>query len=64
MAYIRKTRDLWDIQSNNGYGWESVNCEETRTDARRSLREYRENEPQHSHRLKKYREPITPKDEQ
>lgn len=43
MAYKRKTRDRWDIETNYGYGWEAENSEYTREDARRSLREYREN---------------------
>ena len=43
MAYQRKTRDRWDIESNYGYGWEVENSEYTRVDAKRSLREYREN---------------------
>lgn len=34
-----------------GYGWEDVNEEETWKEARRSVREYRENMPQYSHRL-------------
>ena len=43
MAYQRKTRDRWDIETNYGYGWEVENSEYTREDARRSLREYSEN---------------------
>ena len=43
MAYQRKTRDRWDIETNYGYGWEVENSEYNRVDARRSLREYREN---------------------
>lgn len=43
MAYQRKTRDRWDIETNYGYGWEVENSEYTREDAKRSLREYREN---------------------
>ena len=43
MAYQRKTRDRWYIETNYGYGWETENSEYTRADARRSLREYREN---------------------
>lgn len=43
MAYQRKTRDRWDIETNYGYGWEVENSEYTRTNARRSLLEYREN---------------------
>lgn len=43
MAYQRKTRDRWDIETNYGYGWEVENSEYTREDAKRSFREYREN---------------------
>lgn len=43
MAYQRKTVDRWDIETNYGYGWDTENSEYNRTDARRSLREYREN---------------------
>ena len=43
MAYQRKTRDRWDIETNYGYGWEVENSEYTRADAKRSLLEYREN---------------------
>ena len=41
--YKRKTRDRWDIETNYGYGWEVENSEYTRADAKRSLREYKEN---------------------
>lgn len=44
MAYIRKTRDEWEIQGNYGHGWECVNTEDTRQDAKRSVSEYRANE--------------------
>lgn len=43
MAYKRKTRDRWDIETNYGYGWEVENSEYTRGDAKHSLQEYREN---------------------
>jgi len=43
MAYIRKTQDVWEIQTNYGYGWEVENTETTLKDARRSYREYCEN---------------------
>ena len=43
MAYKRKTVDRWDILGNCGYGWEVENSEYTREDAKRSLKEYREN---------------------
>ena len=42
--YKRKTTDEYDIMADYGQGWELVNCETTRKDARRSVKEYRENE--------------------
>ncbi len=57
MAYQRKTRDRWDIMTNYGYGWECENSEYTRADARRSLKEYREN-CGGTVRLEKHREPV------
>lgn len=30
MAYVRKTVDRWDIETNYGYGWEVEDCEYTR----------------------------------
>lgn len=60
MSYQRKTKDRWDIMTNWGYGWECENSEYTREDARRSLREYRENYRGMAEvRLEKHREPIT-----
>lgn len=40
MAYQRKTRDRWDIETNYGYGWE---CEDSCYDiasARHDFKEY------------------------
>lgn len=56
----RKTRDVWVVQGNYGYGdgWEDVTAEETYREARQRLKEYRENEPQYPHRLKLTREKI------
>lgn len=46
--------------TNWGYGWECENSEYTREDAKRSLREYRENYAgRASVRMEKHREPIT-----
>ena len=57
MAYKRKTIDRWDIITNYGYGWECENSEYTLSDAKRSVREYREN-VQADVRLEKHRERI------
>ena len=57
--YVRKTIDRWDIMTNYGYGWECECSEYTAADARRALREYRENScGRFSVRLEKHREPI------
>jgi hypothetical protein len=49
---------IWVVQGYYGrlYGWEDVTAEETRKEALVRLREYRENEPQYRHRLKRQRE--------
>ena len=57
MAYVRKTRDVFYIMTNYGYGWECENVELTLKDARRSLKEYRDN-TQAAVRLEKHREYI------
>lgn len=60
MSYQRKTKDRWDIMTNWGYGWESENSEYNREDAKRSLKEYRENLAGRADvRMEKPREPIT-----
>ena len=43
MAYKRKTRDRWDIETNFGTGWEYECSEYTRREARVQLRQYQEN---------------------
>lgn len=58
MAYTRKTRDEYDIQQNYGYGWESVDCHDTRKEAKAALKVYRENQPNISARIKKIRVKI------
>lgn len=46
--------------TNCGYGWECENSEYTRADAKRSLKEYRENLAGRADvRMEKHREPIT-----
>jgi len=43
MAYVRKTVDRWDIETNYGYGWETECSEYTWAEAKQTLQEYREN---------------------
>ena len=57
MAYVRKTRDRWDIMTNYGYGWACECSEYTRAEARQRLKEYREN-IRGDVRLEKHREKI------
>lgn len=59
---VRKTEDEFRIMANYGYGegWEEVNCETTREDGRRSLKEYRENDKTASYKLVKKRVKIAP----
>lgn len=47
MGYTRKTKDEFEVQGNYGYGhgFECVTAEETKPEARKRLKEYRENEP-------------------
>ena len=47
---------MWVIQVNYGsYGWEDDCVEETRAEALQRLKEYRENAPKYSYRIKRYR---------
>lgn len=57
MAYTRKTRDRWDIETNWGYGWECECSEYTYKEARQRYREYTSN-CKCDTRLTKHREPI------
>lgn len=55
--YKRKTRDIYNIVTNYGYGWE-VECSEfTFEEAKRTAKEYREN-TNAGVRIEKKREPI------
>lgn len=60
MAYIRKTRDYWEVQTFTGqqYGWECATAEDSFREARERLKEYRENQPEYRHRLTLKRERI------
>ena len=59
--YVRKTKDVWHIETNCGYGWESE-CEfDTYAEAKQNLPGYREyiNAYNGSCRIVKRRERIT-----
>lgn len=55
--YKRKTRDRWDLMSNYGYGWECECSDYTYAEAKRTLKEYREN-GKGAYKLEKHREKI------
>jgi hypothetical protein len=59
-AYIRKTRDVWEIQQYTGpqYGWECVTNEATYKEARVQAKCYRDNQPEYPVRIRKKREVI------
>lgn len=59
-ARKRKTRDVWEVRGNYGYGhgFETVTAELTLSEARQRLREYRENEPGVPFKIVKTREPL------
>ncbi len=58
-TYIRKTKTVYRIQGNYGYGhgWETECEEDTRKEALARLKEYRENGPG-SYRLRVGREKL------
>lgn len=58
MAYKRKTKDIYILLSNYGYGWEEELEEETYKEAREQLKTYRENCPQFQFKIKKKRVKI------
>jgi hypothetical protein len=55
MTYIRKTKDEYILLGNYGMGYEEVVAEDTYKEIRQRLREYIENEPIYSFKLKKRR---------
>ena len=42
MAYVRKTRDQYDIETNCGYGWEVESSYDTYQEAKEDIGGYRE----------------------
>lgn len=57
--YIRKTKDIFEIQGNCGYGWDVETTEENYNDAKEQLKCYRDN-VNYPVRIVKKREKITP----
>ena len=60
MAYIRKTKDEYQLLCDYGYGdgWEYLLAEKTMKEARERKREYMENIPEYSYKIVKTRIPI------
>lgn len=60
MAYVRKTKDEYQVQGyyDEAYGWERVTTEDTRADAIRTLTDYLDNEPNIRFRIVKRRVPV------
>lgn len=53
---INKYLYLWVVQGLYHTNWEDVTAEETYSEGRQRLKEYRENEPQYLHRIIQRRE--------
>lgn len=60
MAYVRKTRDVWELHVDYccGCGYEYELSEYSYSEAKQRLKEYRENSPQFPAKLVKKRERI------
>lgn len=60
MAYQRKTRDLYILQSDSGYGqgWEDETTETSKREILKRLKEYQENTSGMQLRWIKRREPL------
>lgn len=59
--YKRKTRDVWDVEVDYGYGYEVVCTEENINDAITTVRDYIENVEKYGQgkvRCRKHRIPI------
>ena len=60
--YKRKTIDTWEIQGNNGYGWEMETTETSLKDAREQKKCY-QNNVNYPIRIVKKREKIERKED-
>lgn len=56
--YIRKTKDVYILMGNWGYGWDEILTENTWKDIRTRLKEYRENDNSAAYKIVKKRERI------
>lgn len=57
MEYERKTKDIYILMSNYGYGWEEELEEDTHEEIRQRIKEYREN-TNGQFKIKRKRVPI------
>jgi hypothetical protein len=57
MSYVRKTVDEYQVLTfySESYQWEISTTEESRIEALKRLKEYRDNMPQYAHKLVKRR---------
>jgi hypothetical protein len=60
VAYQRKTEDEYQIHQKTEEGWEEVCAESTWKEARQTLKEYRENQPEYPVKSVKKRVPVIP----
>lgn len=58
MTYTRKTKDIYILLSNYGYGWDEELTEDTYKEAKEQLKIYRENCPQAQYKVVKKRVKI------
>lgn len=58
MAYIRKTKDEFQLLCNYGEGWEYLLTEYTLKEAQTQLKDYVENMPDYQYKIVKKRVPI------
>ena len=55
MKYTRKTRDIYMLYIDYGYGWDWVATEEDIAEAKRTRRNYKTNQPQYPSKIVKRR---------
>lgn len=58
MAYIRKTKDEYQLLYNCGNDWEYLLAEDTMEDAEKQKKEYAENIPEYQYKIVKKRVPV------
>lgn len=54
----RKTRDVYVLMGNYGYGWDELVTYDNYSDAKADYKIYEENEPENQHKIVRKREPI------